>query len=772
MNISGGLVNNVNGKDITISGNWTDNIASGGFVSSAGKVTFNGSSAQTITTNVNEKFYNLEINNSNGLTLQSPVEVTNNLILTSGKINTSASKELTLSNSNSNIVSGVGLGTTSFINGPLNKNIGATGSFTFPIGTGNTYGPATLTNTDADVWQAQYYLADYNSTLFIDPVVEVSNLEYWRIKSASGSKMASITLPYGASGIVSKWVLTEYSNITSKWNNDLGSTISTLNSTVTSNIQASFNLFSTGNFYSVGSTNLISWIGGVSTNWFDPNNWSTVSVPTLSDNVKIPVVNTIDHFYPNINLAGAVCRNITIQSGTPSALLTITNPFNLDIYGNWTNNGTFTAIANSSVTFKGSLSQTIGGTLSTTFSNLTINNNGVSGSNVITLNQPTFVSGAFTPTDGIINTTTINILTLNSGATSAIGSANSFVNGPMIFNMANSGTSTLNFPIGKGSVWRPFVLTPTHSDATSVDYTGEVINSSAMAFGYALPATIANVSYVRYWQIDRQNVANLTSSTIQLYYGTDDVVTNLSNLAVAKTSGSVAPWIDLGGSNQLDGGGTPTGYVLSGSFNSFSKFSLANKSGGSNPLPIELLEFTANKNNSVVDLKWVTSAEINNDYFTIDKTTNGTEFETVTVVKGAGNSSNTLNYSTVDNNPYQGISYYRLKQTDFDGKFTYSKLVAVDFTVTSNSLSFEVFPNPISQNEGTNIRIKEFQPEAEILVVVRDLLGQELYSKVIMTDFSGNSITAIDIENRLPAGTYLIIGTSLNHTFNKYLIIK
>ncbi len=189
-------------------------------------------------------------------------------------------------------------------------------------------------------------------------------------------------------------------------------------------------------------------------------------------------------------------------------------------------------------------------------------------------------------------------------------------------------------------------------------------------------------------------------------------------------------------------------------------------------LPIELLDFNAIKNSNVIDINWATAAEINNDFFTIEKSSNGLEFETVTIVKGAGNSSNKIEYYTVDDNPYKGISYYRLKQTDYDGKFTFSKLVAVDFTETSNNLSFDIFPNPISQNESTNIRINQFQPETEVLVVVRNLLGQELYSKVLMTDFSGNSIIAVDVENRLPAGTYLIIGTSLNHTFNKYLVIK
>jgi hypothetical protein len=59
-----------------------------------------------------------------------------------------------------------------------------------------------------------------------------------------------------------------------------------------------------------------------------------------------------------------------------------------------------------------------------------------------------------------------------------------------------------------------------------------------------------------------------------------------------------------------------------------------------------------------------------------------------------------------------------------------------------------------------------------VLVVVYNILGEEMYSKITITDYSGNSISAIDLGNRLSAGTYLIKGTSLNQTYNKYLIIK
>ncbi|MBI5540251.1 MAG: T9SS type A sorting domain-containing protein [Bacteroidia bacterium] len=190
-------------------------------------------------------------------------------------------------------------------------------------------------------------------------------------------------------------------------------------------------------------------------------------------------------------------------------------------------------------------------------------------------------------------------------------------------------------------------------------------------------------------------------------------------------------------------------------------------------LPIEIASFTSLVENGVVKIDWATSTEINNDFFTIERSKNGVDFEEIEKIKGQGNSNTLTNYNFIDSNPLHGNSYYRLRQTDFDGKSTLSDLISVNLSkIEKLPLTFEVFPNPITKNENSNINITAFEPETEVLVVVRNLLGQELYSKVLITDFSGNSISAIDLENNLPAGTYIIIGTSLNQTFNKYLIIK
>lgn len=110
-------------------------------------------------------------------------------------------------------------------------------------------------------------------------------------------------------------------------------------------------------------------------------------------------------------------------------------------------------------------------------------------------------------------------------------------------------------------------------------------------------------------------------------------------------------------------------------------------------LPVELLDFTAqySEENNAVDLTWSTATETNNSYFTIERSADGLNFNTVTTVKGAGNSSTTKNYTAVDPSPYNGTSYYRLEQTDYDGHSVDYNPVAVK-VINSNLIS--VYPNP------------------------------------------------------------------------------
>ena len=114
------------------------------------------------------------------------------------------------------------------------------------------------------------------------------------------------------------------------------------------------------------------------------------------------------------------------------------------------------------------------------------------------------------------------------------------------------------------------------------------------------------------------------------------------------------------------------------------------------PLPIKLLYFDAKPEEDRVKLSWSTATEINNDFFTLEKSLDGNEFFPIGNVPGSGNSTTTLQYYFDDLKPFFGISYYRLKQTDFDGAFSYSDIIPVNYKKAAGQYS--IFPNPANDN--------------------------------------------------------------------------
>jgi len=162
-----------------------------------------------------------------------------------------------------------------------------------------------------------------------------------------------------------------------------------------------------------------------------------------------------------------------------------------------------------------------------------------------------------------------------------------------------------------------------------------------------------------------------------------------------------------------------------------------------NNLPVELLSFNAKPENDFVNITWATTSETNNNYFTIEKSKDVNTFEMVVNTAGAGNSNTILNYSAKDKEPYSGVSYYRLKQTDFDGKFSYSDIVKVDF---EKSQGVTIYPNPFSTfaaiiiNDASQINNYELR--------IYNVLGT-----VVMNTILTEQNTAIET-SILPAGIY------------------
>lgn len=121
-------------------------------------------------------------------------------------------------------------------------------------------------------------------------------------------------------------------------------------------------------------------------------------------------------------------------------------------------------------------------------------------------------------------------------------------------------------------------------------------------------------------------------------------------------------------------------------------------------LPIDLISFEAKQHKNSIHLDWITASEINNSFFTIEKSINGREFFEIAKVKGAGNSTFSLSYTYVDHSPSEGVSYYRLKQTDYDGQNETFSPIAVKFSKRNVfDLEIEVMKNPFSDILSINV---------------------------------------------------------------------
>ncbi len=178
------------------------------------------------------------------------------------------------------------------------------------------------------------------------------------------------------------------------------------------------------------------------------------------------------------------------------------------------------------------------------------------------------------------------------------------------------------------------------------------------------------------------------------------------------------------------------------------------------PLPIELLSFNAKYTEGKVILNWSTASQINNDYFTIERSSDGINYQIIGTVDGAGNNNEIINYSFIDYKPLKEISYYRLKQTDFDGKSSNSKVVSIANNDNS-SVAVRIYPNP---NNGHFF--VESNSENSIIAIY-DPLGKKVFDWKMNTQ-----LMEIDLSN-LSNGIYSVqISSVSENNIYKISILK
>ncbi len=244
--------------------------------------------------------------------------------------------------------------------------------------------------------------------------------------------------------------------------------------------------------------------------------------------------------------------------------------------------------------------------------------------------------------------------------------------------------------------------------------------------------------------------------------GSQGSYTGDGNVYAGSFSGDAESTID-------DGTGDDSSFVIDQlSDDGFSDIEDFVTGGGTNPLPVELLFFNVELKESVV-LTWATSTEINNDYFTIERSEDGNHFYEIARVKGHGDTNEEIHYSFEDKFVFAEIEYYRLKQVDFDGQFEYFEIKMITTNVSKESATITAYPTIV---RNSRINVTSTKPFQIIDASIVSLEGSESKSLTQNTIQENPLNYDIDLTN-LRGGIYILnILTSEGDRFRSRIVIK
>lgn len=366
---------------------------------------------------------------------------------------------------------------------------------------------------------------------------------------------------------------------------------------------------------------------------------------------------------------GATAQGIVINAGAinvnGSGVIVINN-------GGINNSGTFNS-GTGTVVLSGtaaSSSTSIGGSSTTTFYNLNINKS--AGSAKLLNNLA--ISNNLILTTGNVDLNGYNIdlgltgsLSGESATSSIIGTSGGTVNRIVNLNAPNA--------VNPGNIGIEITSTSNLGLTTIKRGQQQQINSSGFSIN-------------RYFDIIPTNNSGL-NATVKMYYQDAELAgINESELKIwSKSIAANTIWQLLGSTAQ----DVNANWVSKTGVDSLNRLTLA--SNTTNPLPVHLTSFSAQLISNAVQLNWSTASEINSQSFDIERAYDGRNFVKISTTVAAGNSSTVRNYSAIDATDFNASAFYRLKQINKDGSFTYSQIVVVNKGNISNNF-ISVFPNP------------------------------------------------------------------------------
>ncbi len=437
----------------------------------------------------------------------------------------------------------------------------------------------------------------------------------------------------------------------------------------------------------------------------------------------------------------------------------------ITLTGDWTNNSGGNAFINSSpgtTDFNGA-AQSILGTTTTNFYNLTLSGSGVKtlgvntvAQGILNLNDRELATGAFwMHVTNPSNTAITRTGALNS--TPVQGFVSSTGVGRLRWN--TNSTSTYIFPVGSsinGGRFRPVALRPSNTSANT--YAVRFVNNNPTLDGFNVALKDANLGAINpLWYQKINSISGTTNPDISLYFDNiQDGIAPLPNLLMAQWAYNAPPvqWRSISGVAIAGAASPALSSVTKAAWISFNteNFDLAPQSI---PLPVELISFTGKCDSKSISLEWVTASELNNDFFVLEKSYDGINFSEVTRIKGAGTVSTTTAYKFLDHDlKDESRWYYRLKQVDFNGESAESKIISINCNESGkNDVSINLYPNPV--HDALNLVInQDFSGKAVVTIV--NVLGQTVFSREYPVA-AGIQQIELDINYLAPAMYHIVI---------------
>lgn len=294
-----------------------------------------------------------------------------------------------------------------------------------------------------------------------------------------------------------------------------------------------------------------------------------------------------------------------------------------------------------------------------------------------------------------------------------------------------------------------------HAQATNTTITSDVGGMTGSS----------NARWQRVWYVDVTNGSTNLNTDLEFDMSDGGMGTftlgTTSNYVLLYRAGQSGNWTEVTTASSISGD-----RII---FNSITLindgyYTLGTRNFNVSPLPIELLSFEALYKNNEVLLNWSTASEKNNAYFTLEKSKDGLLFEAFERIKSLGNSSTRTDYSSKDSDPGSGRMYYRLKQTDTDGRFSYSNIVDADIDAEG---SIRVFPNPCTG--AFQLQFLHFKGEV-LHLSISDVAGK-IYKTQTHFVKENDELLNSPLGEDLKPGLYLLLVETNGQSYQEKILI-